>query len=458
VRDTSPARIGAIGASISSNGTLSMYDRTHSGAVSLGALSYLAYALPQTHGRFVLGGIAATPGHNSQQMIDDHLTDVLNSTWDYVIVGEMTNDLGDGLPLATTRDHVSTIIDAIEGVGKTPILTTLTPWDDVATDPAKNTWITAYNVWITQEAQRRALACVDYHTPMSDPANNGPIVGLTSDGLHPSAAGARVMGDTLAAVLNSLPVPAHQPLAGAYNPNLLVPDVCRTSTGADKATGSGPTYGGWALKTATDPNGRWKGAQTIISRGGGDYSLRWGIDPTRWVAGHKVRLAFALDAASTIANGKVNAYLYNLTQMQVVAGLTGIPAPFTNNSISVTDAVITAGSNQVTSAAKPFRPDHVGHAASAAIGLTTPLPAGTTVTGISPDGGTAHLSANATAAQTGSHLTLSGEPLVVVFELDVQSDMVGDDIRFYATTSGATGNAAAVIQPTVYDITALEAA
>lgn len=454
---SSPAVIGAIGASITSNGSLSYYDRALSGSISLGDIAYFTYALPLTQGKFCFGGIAATPGYTSQQIMDTHLPSALASNWDYVLIGEMSNDYGNGVAVTDTKNRVISMVAQIKAAGKTPILTTLPPDSTESTDAALYTWMTKYNAWLKNFANAQRLPYVDYATVMSNPADGTPVAGYTSDGKHPTNTGARVMGEELARVLNTIPLPAKQPLAGAYNPNLMIPDVVRSSAGSDKAVGTGNTTGGWGLKAATHSK-YWKGSAGIVNRGSaGDYSLRFPVDPSKWVAGHRVRLSFALDVSNVPAGGTWSAYLYNLTQLQVIAGFTSISTPMTNNSLTVLDAAVTSGSNAVTSASKLFRPEHVGHAATANVGVVTSIPAGTTVIGVSADGGTAYLSANAATTQATAVFTLSGKPVVPVFEFTVQSDMVGDDIRFYYTAGGATGVTLMAHQITLVDLTALGA-
>jgi lysophospholipase L1-like esterase len=425
--------------------------------VVFGTTNYLAHAIGFLNGKFCMGGIAATPGHNTAQIIADHLPQALASNWDYCLVGEPTNDLGDGLAVTETEDNIGFILDSLIAAGIVPIMTTAPPTDASATTPADYTWITKYNAWVKAEANRRGLAYVDYHTALVNPANGAAVAGYLTDGLHPSSTGARAMADELARVLNSIPLSAKNPLAGSYNVNLMVPDVVITSAGGDKAAGSGNTTGGWTARLATHAK-YWKGNQYIMKRGtAGDFSLRFPIDAGKWVAGHRVRVAFAYDASEVPAGGGFHAYLYNLTQLQPICGLQAVPIAQTNNSLTVADAVVTSGSNQVTSALKKFRPEHVGHAASASVGVVSSIPAGTTVVGVSADGGTIYLSANATASQAVAELTLSGKPLIAVFEFDVQADMVGDDIRFYATASTIAGTTIGIAQVTVTDLTALGA-
>lgn len=316
-----PGVIGQIGASISSNGALSFYDRALSGAISYGSLAIMGNALPKTKGRFCAGGVAATNGFTTADMITTWLPSVVASNWDYCLVGEVTNDLGNSVPIATTRTNILTIVDAIVAAGIKPILTTVPP-NDTYTSGAGLTFITQYNEWVKNLARTSGYPLVDYHSVLVNPSTNAYVTGYTSDGTHPVALGVKQMSDKLAEVLNSIPGPVRSPVEGAYNPNLMIPDLAATSVGSDKVVGSGNTTGGWAFAQTTST--RWRGNSPIIVRGSvGDYSLSYPVTAGAMVSGHRVRLGFNLHAVIP-ASGTISAYLYNNTQTQVVAGLSAL--------------------------------------------------------------------------------------------------------------------------------------
>lgn len=453
--------VGDMGNSIALNGTLGYYDTTQ-GAISYGALGYFGYALPRAGGKFRSGGVAATHGFTTGQILTTHLPTILASDWNYVHMQVLTNDISAIVAgtqtFADTQANVQSMATQILAAGKIPILATAPPVGAVVGLGATGlTLLTKMNLWVKRYAGQLRVPIADYHSALVDPATNEYITGYgNADGVHPVALGAKVMGDVLAAVLNSIPAQGRSPLWGSYNPNLMAADVTATSAGSDKWTASGNTTGGWSLKIVqSSPFHR--GRSYVITRGsGGDYSRAM---PTQgaWVAGNRIRVAFNLDVSNVPASGAWSAYLYNFTQSQVICGYAAMGYPLTNRSVTVTDGVTSTSSNptQVTSASKPFRASMVGCSISASSGVTAAIPDGTTIIGVSPDGATAYMSAAATASQATSVITVTGEPCVCVWEFDVQPDMVGDDIRFNYAATGATGTSIGVSQVTIQDITAL---
>jgi len=452
--------IGDLTNSIGINGVLSFYDYTTSGAMVLGNLSYMGYAMPKTNGRFRYGGLAGHVGYTSTQLLA-YLPAVLATDWDFVHLQVITNDPANGVSFATTKANITQMVDEILAAGKTPILSTAPPLGSPVGGNTGTilTTLTKDNGWVKRFAAARRLPLVDYHGVTVNPADNNPISMGTfwnADGVHPLAPGAKAMGDELARVLNTILTRSTSPLAGSYNPNLMLPDAVITSAGSDKFTYSGTTTGGWGLKASTGPF--WKGNQVIINRGsGGDYAATGPIAPGLWVAGNKVRVAFALDVSACPAGGSWSASLYNFTQAQAICGFSGMVNTMTNRSVSVTDCVTTTGgtARTITSASAPFRATHVGCAIQINSGVTTVLPAGTTIQGVSMDGTQAYLTAGATVAASSLCATVSGEPCTAVFEFTVQSDMVGDTIGVLANAAGAAGTVVGLAQATVQDITAL---
>lgn len=447
--------IGAIGASITSNGTLSYYDRALSGLIVYGAIHPMGHALLRTRGRFTAGGIAATNGFTTQQMIDTHLPSVLASNWDYCIIGEVTNDLGNGLPVTTTKTNILTIIEAIRQKGILPILTTVPP-NDSYTSGSGLLWITQYNRWIKWVARENGFPIVDYHAALVSASLNGFISGYTADGTHPTANGAYPMGVALTDCLNAIPGPERAPLASSYNPNLAIPDVCATSAGSDKIVGAGSVLTGWCYMPQTST--KWKGNAPAIVRGsGGDYAVTYPVNAGAMIAGHRMRLSFGVQAFCVVGTGTWGAYLYNNTEFKAVAGFQGVTHPLHDGSVTVQlDAAVTSGQNTITcTTSKPFKPNMVGNVVSVNSGVTSRFAAGTTITGISAQGDIAYCSSNAVSSASAQTVIVLGTPQLAVFEFDVQADMVGDSFSVYFLAGTGVQTMIAPSQVTLEDLTAL---
>jgi len=453
---TGPQIIGDLTNSIGINGVLSYYDYATSGAMVLGGISYMAYAMPKTNGRFRYGGLVGHVGYTSTQLLA-YLPDAIATDWTHVGLQVITNDPLN-LPFATTKANIITMVDTILAAGKTPILYTAPPLGAAVggNTGAPLTKLTQANLFVRRLAAKLGLPLVDFHSVTVNPSDNNWLAGYSGDAVHPLAPGAKAMGDELARVLNSIPGRTTALLAGSYNPNLMLPDAVLTSAGSDKFTYSGNTGGGWGLKAMSGPF--WKGNQVVINRGSiADYGAAGPIASGLWVAGNRVRVSFGLDVSACPAGGTWSASLYNVTQAQAICGFAQVPAVMTNRSVSVFDCVTTTGgtSRIITSASAPFRTTHVGCVVQINSGVTTVLPAGTTIQGVSMDGTQASLSAGATVAASGLCATVAGEPCPVVFEFTVQSDMAGDTINVLANAGGAAQTVVGLAQATVQDITAL---
>jgi lysophospholipase L1-like esterase len=450
-----PAVIGAIGASITSNGTLSYYDRALSGLLVYGSIHPMGQGLLKTRGRFIAGGIAATNGYTTTQMIATHLPQVLASNWNYCLVGEVTNDLGNGFTLATTKSNITTIILALLKKNIIPILTTVPPNDSYASG-AGLTWILQYNRWIKNQARILGIPIVDYHRALVNASTNAYITGYTADGTHPTANGANLMGIALAECLNSIPGPERTPLESSYNPNLAIPDVCATSAGSDKIVGGGSSLGGWTYVPQTSEF--WKGNSPTVMRGtSGDYAVTYPVSAGAIIAGHRMRLSFGIQAFCIVGSGTWGGYLYNTTESKALAGFQAVTHPLHDGSMTCQlDGACTSGQNTVTCAtSKPFKPNMIGNPIAAGNGVNTRFPLGTKIINVSPTGDIAYCDQVANANVTAQCVMVWGKPQVAVFEFDAQSDMLGDSISFYANAGSATQTMVAPSQITLEDLTAL---
>ena len=458
------ARSGSIidlGNSIASGGVLSYYDRTASGTISFSPVSYMGWAMPKVQGRFWLMGVAAQGGFTAEQIRDTHLGPAIAAGPDYIHMQVLTNNINlviTGVQtLAALKAVYMQMIDAIVAAGITPIIATVNPINTLNTGTGL-TVMTKVNGWLKRLAAKNGWPLADYHTALVNPADNNYVTGYSSDGTHLTAAGARVMGAVLADTLNAIPATARSPLFGAYNPNLVLHDCALNAAGSDKFAGFGTSTGGFAFKTSTGPF--HKGNSIILTRGtAGNYGMIANADPVVWVAGHRIRVSFNIDASAVPAGGTWRAYLYNFTPFQVICGYSLMSDTLTNKSITVAGATTTAASKLISAAAGTFKPEHVGCVVSGAVTVNNAIPAGTLITGVSADGTQAYMSADASLSGAGTvSLTVAGPPCPVIFEFVVQADMVGDTIGFYYGPDDLAGTTLACSQITVQDLDALEIA
>ncbi len=458
---TAVATVVDLGNSIASQGTLSYYDRISSGALSFGPVSYMGWAMPKTFGRFRLKGVAAAGGYTMEQIIAELLEDAIDANPDFVHLQVFTNNLAPIIAgtqtFAQAQALYMQIVDAIVAAGIIPIIATVPPITTVTNTGTGLTVLTKVNLWLKRLAGANGWPLVDYHGVLVNAADNNLTAAYTVDGVHMSGAGAKVMGEALAATLNSIPTKGRSPLWGSYNPNLMQPDCVMTSAAADKWVGSGNTGGSWVFKSVEGP--MWKGKSYIITRGSvADYAINAPITAGLWVAGHRIRVSFQFDATLVPASGTWSIGLWNATQSQYICGYAGMTDVLTHKSLTVLNCTTTSGSKVVSGApAGTWKPEHVGCGLSSvgSIGLLAAFPANTVVTNVSADGTTLYASNNATDSRTSACVTVSGPQPVVIFEFDVDADMVGDTIYPVATVAGAAGVTLNPSQVTIQDITAL---
>ena len=136
-------------------------------------------------------------GQTTPQMLLRFQQDVVSLKPAVVVILAGTNDIA-GNTGPTTNEQIEDNFKSMIAIAKQnqikAVLASLTPaaaypWRP-GVDPVKR--ILALNAWIKQEAADEGLVYLDYFTAMAD-AQNGMKPELTVDGVHPNAAGYRVM-------------------------------------------------------------------------------------------------------------------------------------------------------------------------------------------------------------------------------------------------------------------------
>lgn len=195
--------IMGIGDSITANGNT---PPTSSKDYVIGGQSYLFWACMLSLGRLNFGGVAATGGYNTQQIIDTHLPTIISAKPRFCVVHAGTNDYGT-LTLVQTQANLLHIYVTLLNAGIIPIATTLLPKQTLVGSSAYI--IQRLNLWIAKISRILAIPCVDWNILMSN-TTDGNWVGYSgaggtyqSDSTHPNEFGARTMGQAIVDALNA---------------------------------------------------------------------------------------------------------------------------------------------------------------------------------------------------------------------------------------------------------------
>lgn len=136
-------------------------------------------------------------GQTTPQMVLRFQQDVVSLKPAVVLILAGTNDIA-GNTGPTTNEQIEDNFKSMIAIARQNhievVLASLTPAFDYpwrpGVDPVKR--ILALNAWIKQEAADQGLVFLDYFAAMAD-GRNGMKAELTVDGVHPNAAGYRVM-------------------------------------------------------------------------------------------------------------------------------------------------------------------------------------------------------------------------------------------------------------------------
>lgn len=179
---------------------------------SRGASCWFTWATLLSNARMVWTRNSGLLGDTSAGMISRFKRDVVawGATWCVLEVG--TNDAYVlNLPVAQFAANVRTIVDLAQQNRINLILTTVMQRSDVF-----SALVPQYNAFLTRLSQEKGLPLIDFYSAVLDPTTGLTNVANTSDGLHPSPPGARLMGQAAANVA-AVVMPSFSPILGETN-------------------------------------------------------------------------------------------------------------------------------------------------------------------------------------------------------------------------------------------------
>jgi lysophospholipase L1-like esterase len=279
--------------------------------------SWPTYASLALNNGFYLVRNAGIGGDTTAQMLARFDTDVAAYSPTIVTIGGGRNDITNGVALTDYKANTIALVDKVKALGARPVLRTINPTNSSA-DRAKTA---LWNNWRRQYAAQYNIPLLDFYQVLVDPATGGYKAGYAiADGVHPTPAALKAMGDCAGTQLGKIlpPWTPPAPYDGGDTANLL-------------------TNGFWTTQTLTANN-----------------------EPSGWLVTNPTSIASA--QFTTDANGVVwLEYTFSASAADVTIGLLSgnRPTAATGSTFvasGIIDANISAGSYRVQCPARTTSP------------------------------------------------------------------------------------------------------
>lgn len=228
--------------------------------------SYTRFAAWQSGGRVREVYRTAVSGNRSDQQlvaVQSLLAGGARPTLASVMVG--TNDLSQGIPVATWQANVVEIVNTLRNAGCEPVLCTLPPRSGPANPKPPSTVNGVWNAWLRDYAAAQNIVLVDIWAAVTGADGEWkPGWANPADGVHPTAVAQKAMGDAwIAAVRPHLRASAFPLLDGTASGG------ARESGGTFTAAGSLPagitTVGASVFDVVADPRSPSKFALRMVT-------------------------------------------------------------------------------------------------------------------------------------------------------------------------------------------------
>jgi lysophospholipase L1-like esterase len=236
--------------SINGNLAVALGDSITAGNVDLpnnsfGDTSWFQQLIVRSKGKLQYVYNAGIPGNTTTQMLARIQTDVIEKKPKICFILGGTNDVAT-IPASITRLNIEQMIITLLNNKITPVLCTIPPRNDATLQTA----VSKVNINIRSLAMKYGLHLIDFYSALVDPSNgyykNGTT--LSIDGIHPTAAGSKIMSGVVEQLLLPL-FPslstqlAHNNVSGI---NLITNGLFLNDTNADGVPDGWIAYGGTA--------------------------------------------------------------------------------------------------------------------------------------------------------------------------------------------------------------------
>jgi lysophospholipase L1-like esterase len=171
------------------------------------------------------------------------------------------NDAQETIPLATFQTNMMKIIGDMKAAGIAVIVGGVLPLAATNARP----FVRQYNDWLHYYCATQGLTMIDYYSLFANRTDGSPKAALISgDGVHPNAAGLKVMGQAIVDTLTPVLAPVSAPLAGDNTDatNMITNALALTDSNSDGVPDNWTPQGtttGWTFSLVDDgqATGKW---------------------------------------------------------------------------------------------------------------------------------------------------------------------------------------------------------
>lgn len=200
-------------------------------------------------------------GNTTAQMLARLGSDVISVGCDVCLIMAGTNDAAAAVSVSSYASNIHQMVKQLRDNGIMPVLCTIPPQPTTpTTNPTRRRSWDLYNSWLAAYCQRNGIALVPVASKLIDPTTGGYLAAYDGgDGIHPTAAGAKVIGQSIADTLGPLLAPWSPPVSifqTADASNMLAGGLFLVDTNADG------TSDGWS-----------KSGSAVASRVTGDTGI-----------------------------------------------------------------------------------------------------------------------------------------------------------------------------------------
>ncbi|QOC56038.1 esterase [Gordonia phage Clown] len=170
-----------------------MYTAALGDSIDADVAGYWPTACALTHQRMRYGYNGGVGGNTTTQALARIGEITTRRPTVCIIGGGVTNDIGQGISAATTRDNIASMVTTLKAAGIIPLLRGCPPRGSGAAPYDTNSLaiaaVTAHNTWARTYAAAEGIDYFDIHTPLVDTGTGLMSSAYTDDGIHPNAAG-----------------------------------------------------------------------------------------------------------------------------------------------------------------------------------------------------------------------------------------------------------------------------